>query len=100
MKISAYFNVNGIKVSPLPKSNDKPPIDPIGLSPEFLNMIEEMETTKKRCLNDLLNFGVSCFKSEIIDGEPIIKYVDPISYEFSVAIYNAEHTDSQIKKII
>jgi len=51
---------------------------------------------KKRLMNDLILGGECAYKTEIKEGKPQIKYVDPLSDELRIAIYNAEHKDSQI----
>lgn len=55
------------------------------------------EEVKQKALDDLILFGEAVTKTEIVDGKPTIQYVDPISDEFRVAKYNAEHTDSAME---
>lgn len=55
------------------------------------------EELKQRMFDDLITGGMAAWKTEIENGIPIISYVDPVSPEMRVAMYNAEHTDSAMQ---
>jgi len=53
------------------------------------------DSIKQELFDDLIYFGECAYKTSIENGKPTIKYVDPISDELRIAMYNAEHKDSQ-----
>lgn len=61
----------------------------------FKNMTPE--EVKQKTLDDLIVFGEAVTKTEMVEGKPTIRYVNPVSDEFRVAKYNAEHSDSAME---
>ena len=67
---------------------------------QMIPLIEQITENQRSIHNKLfadLIFGGCCiYKTEVVDGKPSIKYVDPISREAEIAMYNATHDDSKL----
>lgn len=59
-------------------------------------MFGGMKDLREMMLDDLFAFGICASKTEIVDGKVSIKYIDPMSDELQMVMYNAEHSDSQM----